>query len=172
MKLMNDMLPKVAAYLDGRDWNDVPAMQDRKFTVRPLALYRQHGSKLRQLHCEPAAGNDSSGRLGDAQMGRSIPGPVSLLFSTDNLVENKLENGQGGQTQIFKSLQPASAGSAFAGYVAGPGKTARSLCLPARNLLVGHGLGSLSDPVFRYEKPGYLGQAAAIHGPKVYSLPV
>ena len=58
---MNDMLPKVAAYLDSRDWNDVPAMQDRKFTVSPLALYRQHGSKLRQFHCQPAAGNDSLG---------------------------------------------------------------------------------------------------------------
>ncbi len=37
MTLMNDMLPKVSAYLDSRDWNDVSAMQDRKFTVTPLA---------------------------------------------------------------------------------------------------------------------------------------
>ena len=35
--LMTEMLPKVAAYLDSRDWNDVPAMQGRKFTVSPLA---------------------------------------------------------------------------------------------------------------------------------------
>ena len=35
--LMNDMLPRVAAYLDSRDWNDVPVMQDRNFTVSPLA---------------------------------------------------------------------------------------------------------------------------------------
>ena len=35
--LMNDMLPKVAAYLNGRDWNDVPTMQGCKFEVRPLA---------------------------------------------------------------------------------------------------------------------------------------
>jgi len=34
---MDEMLPKVAAYLDSRDWNDIPAMQDRKFTVSPLA---------------------------------------------------------------------------------------------------------------------------------------
>ena len=31
------MLPKVAAYLDNRGWDDVPVMQDRKFTVSPLA---------------------------------------------------------------------------------------------------------------------------------------
>jgi aminoglycoside phosphotransferase (APT) family kinase protein len=34
---MTDMLPKVAEYLAGRDWNDVPVMQGRKFTVTPLA---------------------------------------------------------------------------------------------------------------------------------------
>ena len=34
---MTDMLPKVAQYLDHRDWNDVPVMQDRKFSVTPLA---------------------------------------------------------------------------------------------------------------------------------------
>ena len=37
MNLMDEMLPKVAAYLDSRDWNDIPAMQDRKFTASPLA---------------------------------------------------------------------------------------------------------------------------------------
>ena len=31
------MLPKVTEYLTGRDWNDVPVMQGRKFTVTPLA---------------------------------------------------------------------------------------------------------------------------------------
>jgi len=35
--LMTDMLPKVAEYLAGRDWNDVPVMRGRKFTVTPLA---------------------------------------------------------------------------------------------------------------------------------------
>ena len=34
---MNDMLPKVSAYLKSRDWNDVPVMQGRKFEVSPLA---------------------------------------------------------------------------------------------------------------------------------------
>jgi len=34
---MTDRLPKVAEYLAGRDWNDVPIMQGRKFTVTPLA---------------------------------------------------------------------------------------------------------------------------------------
>ena len=34
---MKDMLPKVSAYLNGREWNDVPALQGRKFKVRPLA---------------------------------------------------------------------------------------------------------------------------------------
>ena len=37
MTLMDDMLPKVAAYLDSRDWKDVSAMQGLKFTVSPLA---------------------------------------------------------------------------------------------------------------------------------------
>jgi len=35
--LMTDMLPRVAEYLTARNWNDVPAMRDRKFSVRPLA---------------------------------------------------------------------------------------------------------------------------------------
>ena len=34
---MNDMLPKVSAYLDHRDWGDVPVMKGREFSVRPLA---------------------------------------------------------------------------------------------------------------------------------------
>jgi len=34
---MTDMLPKVAEYLAGRDWKNVPVMQGRKFTVTPLA---------------------------------------------------------------------------------------------------------------------------------------
>ena len=37
MNLMNDMLPQVAAYLDNRDWDDVPVMKGRKFSVSPLA---------------------------------------------------------------------------------------------------------------------------------------
>ena len=37
MTLMNDMLPQVAAYLDNRGWDDVPALKDRKFSVSPLA---------------------------------------------------------------------------------------------------------------------------------------
>ena len=37
MNLMTDVLPKVEKYLNSRDWNDVPVMQDRKFTVTPLA---------------------------------------------------------------------------------------------------------------------------------------
>ncbi len=37
MNLMNDMLPKVSAYLDHRDWDDVPVMKGRKFSVSPLA---------------------------------------------------------------------------------------------------------------------------------------
>ena len=37
MNLMNDMLPKVSAYLNNRDWDDVPVMKDRKFSVSPLA---------------------------------------------------------------------------------------------------------------------------------------
>ena len=35
--LMTDMLPKVAEYLAGKDWNDVPVLQGRKFKVTPLA---------------------------------------------------------------------------------------------------------------------------------------
>ena len=34
---MNDMLPKVSAYLNGRDWDDVPVMKGREFSVSPLA---------------------------------------------------------------------------------------------------------------------------------------
>jgi aminoglycoside phosphotransferase (APT) family kinase protein len=34
---MNDMLPNVSAYLDHRDWDDVPVMKDREFSVSPLA---------------------------------------------------------------------------------------------------------------------------------------
>lgn len=34
---MTDMLSKVAAYLNSRDWNDIPVMKDRKFKVTPLA---------------------------------------------------------------------------------------------------------------------------------------
>ena len=34
---MDDIIPKVAAYLDSRDWKDVPVMEGRKFTVSPLA---------------------------------------------------------------------------------------------------------------------------------------
>ena len=37
MNLMTDMLPKVTEYLAAKKWNDVPAMQGRKFTVTPLA---------------------------------------------------------------------------------------------------------------------------------------
>jgi aminoglycoside phosphotransferase (APT) family kinase protein len=37
MDLMTTMLPKVAEYLAGRDWKEVPAMQGRRFTVAPLA---------------------------------------------------------------------------------------------------------------------------------------
>jgi len=37
MTLMNDMLPKVAAYLGSRGWDDIPVMKGRKFSVRPLA---------------------------------------------------------------------------------------------------------------------------------------
>ena len=35
--LMSDMLPKVEAYLTGKDWRDVPVMHGREFTVTPLA---------------------------------------------------------------------------------------------------------------------------------------
>jgi aminoglycoside phosphotransferase (APT) family kinase protein len=35
--LMTEMLPKVEAYLTSRDWNDVPVMRGRRFTVTPLA---------------------------------------------------------------------------------------------------------------------------------------
>jgi aminoglycoside phosphotransferase (APT) family kinase protein len=34
---MTDMLPKVAEYLAGRDWNNVPVMRGQKFKVSPLA---------------------------------------------------------------------------------------------------------------------------------------
>jgi aminoglycoside phosphotransferase (APT) family kinase protein len=34
---MTDIQPKVAEYLAGRDWSDVPVMQGCKFTVTPLA---------------------------------------------------------------------------------------------------------------------------------------
>jgi aminoglycoside phosphotransferase (APT) family kinase protein len=37
MNLMNDMLPKVAAYLNNRDWDDVPVLKGRVFSVSPLA---------------------------------------------------------------------------------------------------------------------------------------
>ena len=37
MNLMNDMLPKVSAYLDHEDWDDVPVMKGREFRVSPLA---------------------------------------------------------------------------------------------------------------------------------------
>jgi len=37
MTLMSDMLPKVAAYIENRDWDDVPVMKGREFEVRPLA---------------------------------------------------------------------------------------------------------------------------------------
>lgn len=37
MNLMKDMLPRVAEYLNTRDWKNVPAMQGRRFTVTPLA---------------------------------------------------------------------------------------------------------------------------------------
>jgi len=35
--LMTEMLPKVAEYLARRNWQDIPAMRSRKFTVAPLA---------------------------------------------------------------------------------------------------------------------------------------
>jgi aminoglycoside phosphotransferase (APT) family kinase protein len=35
--LMTDMLPRVAEYLNTRNWNDTPVMQGRKFSVTPLA---------------------------------------------------------------------------------------------------------------------------------------
>jgi aminoglycoside phosphotransferase (APT) family kinase protein len=34
---MNDILPQVSAYLNDRDWDDVPTMRGRKFEVSPLA---------------------------------------------------------------------------------------------------------------------------------------
>ena len=37
MNLMNDMLPKVSVYLNNRDWDDVPVMKGRVFSVSPLA---------------------------------------------------------------------------------------------------------------------------------------
>ncbi len=37
MNLMTDMLPKVTEYLAAKNWDDVPLMQGRKFTVTPLA---------------------------------------------------------------------------------------------------------------------------------------
>ncbi|MGD8443315.1 MAG: aminoglycoside phosphotransferase family protein [Desulfobacterales bacterium] len=37
MNLMNDMLPRVSAYLAHRDWEDVPVMKGRQFSVSPLA---------------------------------------------------------------------------------------------------------------------------------------
>jgi len=37
MDLMSDMLPKVAEYITGKDWSDLPAMQGQKFKVMPLA---------------------------------------------------------------------------------------------------------------------------------------
>ena len=37
MTLMTEMLPQVAEYLNTRDWEDVPAMRGRRFTVTPLA---------------------------------------------------------------------------------------------------------------------------------------
>jgi aminoglycoside phosphotransferase (APT) family kinase protein len=37
MNQMQQMLPLVQAYLDGRDWSDVPEMAGRRFLVSPLA---------------------------------------------------------------------------------------------------------------------------------------
>ena len=37
MSLMQQMLPRVQAYLDGRDFTDVPAMAGHRFTAAPLA---------------------------------------------------------------------------------------------------------------------------------------
>jgi aminoglycoside phosphotransferase (APT) family kinase protein len=37
MSLMQQLLPQVQAYLDQRDWHDVPIMAGRRFTVFPLA---------------------------------------------------------------------------------------------------------------------------------------
>ena len=37
MGLMEDMLPKVQAYIDGQDWRGVPGMQGCRYTVAPLA---------------------------------------------------------------------------------------------------------------------------------------
>jgi thiamine kinase-like enzyme len=37
MDLMTEMLPRVEEYLTSRDWNDVPVLRGRRFTVTPLA---------------------------------------------------------------------------------------------------------------------------------------
>ncbi len=37
MNSMQDMLPRVQAYIDERNWHDVPVMAGRQFTVAPLA---------------------------------------------------------------------------------------------------------------------------------------
>ena len=37
MSSMRDMLPRVQAYINERDWHDVPVMAGRRFTVAPLA---------------------------------------------------------------------------------------------------------------------------------------
>ncbi|UCF91449.1 MAG: phosphotransferase [Desulfobacterales bacterium] len=37
MDLMQEMLPRVKAYLDARDWKDIPMMRERQFQVAPLA---------------------------------------------------------------------------------------------------------------------------------------
>ena len=37
MGLMEDLLPRVRTYLDGRDWRDVPCLRGRSFEVSPLA---------------------------------------------------------------------------------------------------------------------------------------
>ncbi len=150
--------PEIRDYLmDLKKWADAARSQGNILPAGPLALYRQHGSKLGQLHRQPAAGKYSSGRLGNAPLGRSVPRPLPLLLSHDNPMENRLENDGCGKMRVSENLQPAFAGSSSARYFGRPGKTARSFCLPARDFLVGHGLGGLSDPVFRYEKSGHLG---------------
>jgi hypothetical protein len=59
-----------------------------------------------------------------------------------------------------------------AGYPAGAGSPARSLCLSAGDIVVGHGVGGLPDGIRRDEKCGHLGDPPALYGHRFYTVPV
>jgi hypothetical protein len=140
--------PDIKAYLQTvKAWADAARVRERFFQEDPWPCI---------VNTEV---NSAPGGLGNATLRRPLSGPVPLLFTADDPVEDSLPDAGEGEAGLPPELRQPSPRPAPEGHHRGSRSGPRSVRLSARHFLVRHGMGGLPDGLRRGQKSGHLGHA-------------